>query len=377
VTATDTAPVTVTSPPPPAQSQNPAIAITKNPKAQTILTGQTASFSIVVTNTGNVTLTNVTVTDQLSPDCNKTSAQIAALGAMAPGASVTYNCSLANVTASFTNVAVATGTPPSGSNVTAQDSAPVTVNAPLTPPKPTPTRPAIDIVKDPKAQTFKEGGTATFKITVTNTGDVTLTDVTVTDPKSPDCDRNLGTLGVGQSKSYTCTKKNVTAAFENVATASGKPPTGARVSANDNANVKVQAFIPPQHPHIAIRKDPNNQTVTTKLTTETTSTGANKTTVTYGDAHFTIKVTNTGDVALHAVQVTDPLSPSCNKSLGTIAPHKSRTYTCTMTAVTSNFTNLATATGTSPKGVKVHASDTANVKVTTKTESSSGAKFTG
>ena len=129
-------------------------------------------------------------------------------------------------------------------------------------------KPAIDIVKDPKAQTLSEGGTATFKITVTNTGDVTLTDVTVTDPKSPDCDRNLGTLAVGQSKSYTCTKTNVTAAFQNVATATGKPPTGARVRRTTTRTIKVKAFIPPQHPHIAIAKNPNNQTVTTKLTTE-------------------------------------------------------------------------------------------------------------
>jgi uncharacterized repeat protein (TIGR01451 family) len=373
-------PFSVNSPPPPPSTpQNPSIAITKNPKSQSILTGQTATFTIVVTNTGNVTLTNVTVTDQLSPDCNKTSAQIGALASMAPGASVTYNCSLSNVQASFTNVAVATGTPPSGSNVTAQDSAPVTVNAPFVPPKPapTPTHPAIDIVKDPKAQTIGEGDKATFKITVTNTGDVTLTDVTVTDPLSPDCDRNLGTLNVGQSKSYTCTKSNVKADFENVATATGKPPTGAKVSAKDNANIAVKPFIPPQHPRIAISKDPNNQTVTTSLSTTTTATGANKTTVTYGNAHFTIKVTNTGDVALHAVVVNDPLSPACNKSLGTIAAGKSKTYTCSKSTVTSNFTNVANATGTSPKGVKVHASDTANVKVTTKTESTSGAKFTG
>jgi len=379
VTATDTAPVTVTPPPPPPAEQHPAIAITKNPKSQSILTGQTATFTIVVTNTGDVTLTNVTVTDQLSPDCNKTSAQITALGAMAPGASVTYNCTLSNAQASFTNVAVATGTPPSGSNVTAQDSAPVTVNAPFVPPKPapTPTHPAIEIVKDPKSQTIGEGDKATFKITVTNSGDVTLTDVQVTDPLSPQCNRNLGTLDVGQSKSYSCTRDNVKADFENVATATGKPPTGGRVSAKDNANIGVKAFIPPQHPHIAIVKSPKHQTVTTKLSTSTTATGANKTTVTYGTADFTIKVTNTGDVALHNVTVSDPLSTNCNKRLGTIPAGKSKTYNCQKPAVTANYTNIATATGTSPKGVKVHATDHANVVVTTKTTSTSGAKFTG
>jgi uncharacterized repeat protein (TIGR01451 family) len=371
----------VSNPPPPSSPQNPAISITKNPKSQTISSGATANFVIVVTNTGNVTLTNVNVTDPLSPDCSKTSAQISALASMAPGAGITYNCSLQNVSASFTNVATATGTPPSGANVTASDSAPVTVTPPFTPPpakpKPTPTDPSIDIVKGPKSQSLGVGGTAHFKITVTNTGEVTLTDVTVTDPLSPDCNRHLGTLAVGASRHYTCTKANVTEAFQNVATVTGKPPTGAAVKATDHANIKVAAFTPPQHPSIAIAKNPNNQTVTTKLTTITGANGSNKTTVVYGDARFTIKVTNTGDVALHNVKVADPLTTDCNKNLGTIAAGGSKTYSCTRSAVTANFTNVATATGVSPKGLHVHASDSADVKVTTKTASTSGAEFTG
>ena len=113
---------------------NPAIAIVKNPKTQTVAAGGTATFTITVTNSGNVTLTNVTVTDPLSPNCNRTKADIAALASMAPGSSVTYTCTRANVTSSFDNVATATGTPPSGPNVTASDVAPVKV-APLKPAK--------------------------------------------------------------------------------------------------------------------------------------------------------------------------------------------------------------------------------------------------
>jgi uncharacterized repeat protein (TIGR01451 family) len=105
----------------------PAIAITKEPKSQTVTSGGTATWTIVVTNVGGTDLFNVNVTDALAPNCAKTSAEIGVFASMAPGASVTYNCSLANVTSSFTNVAHATGTPPSGPDVTATDTAPVTV----------------------------------------------------------------------------------------------------------------------------------------------------------------------------------------------------------------------------------------------------------
>jgi uncharacterized repeat protein (TIGR01451 family) len=112
----------------------PAIAIVKNPKSQTVAVGGTARFTITVTNAGNTVLTNVTVTDPLTPNCNRTSAQIPALASMAPGATVTYSCARPNVRGNFNNVATATGTPPSGPNVTASDTAPVKA-APLPPPK--------------------------------------------------------------------------------------------------------------------------------------------------------------------------------------------------------------------------------------------------
>jgi len=75
----------------------------------------------------------VTVTDPLSPNCNRTSAQIPALASMDPKASVTYSCSRPNVRSAFDNVATATGTPPVGPNVTASDTAPVKVRIPKVP----------------------------------------------------------------------------------------------------------------------------------------------------------------------------------------------------------------------------------------------------
>ncbi|MDQ1425131.1 MAG: large repetitive protein, partial [Acidimicrobiaceae bacterium] len=129
-------PLTVTPLPPttPPLTPAPAIGIVKNPKGQTVAVGGTATFSITVTNIGNVTLTNVTVSDPLTTSCNRTKTDIPALASMAPGASITYTCTKTNVRAAFDNVATATGTPPSGPNVTASDTAPVKTKA-LTPAK--------------------------------------------------------------------------------------------------------------------------------------------------------------------------------------------------------------------------------------------------
>jgi len=124
---------------------HPAIAIVKNPKSQTVTTGGTATFTITVTNTGDVTLTNVAVSDALSPNCNKT------IGTLAPGQSTSYTCTRANVKANFTNVAVATGHAGS-QTVTAQDTAPVTAKAaPLKPKRVVRVTPKVVSHKKPKA----------------------------------------------------------------------------------------------------------------------------------------------------------------------------------------------------------------------------------
>jgi uncharacterized repeat protein (TIGR01451 family) len=134
-------------------------------------------------------------------------------------------------------VATATGKPPIGPDVNSQDTAGVTVVQPVT-------HPAISIAKNPNSQTVTKGGTATFTITVTNTGDVTLTNVVVTDVLSPNCDRNVGTLNPGQSVTYTCTKQNVQSDFTNVAVATGHAGSQT-LTAQDSAAVTAKApFVP-------------------------------------------------------------------------------------------------------------------------------------
>jgi uncharacterized repeat protein (TIGR01451 family) len=232
---------------------NPHVTILKTPDQQTIVSGQTASFTIQVINDGDSTLTNVVVTDALAPGCARTSADIPGLASMpaapAAGSTITYTCTLANVTASFTNTAVATGKPEVGPNVSSQDTAAVTVLPPVT-------HPAISIVKDPNSQTVNNGGTATFTITVLNTGDVALTNVVVTDALSPNCNRTIGTLAPGQSVSYKCTRPNVTKSFTNVAVVTGQAGS-TTLTAQDTAPVTARApFVPKVVPKVVSHKKP-------------------------------------------------------------------------------------------------------------------------
>lgn len=107
------------------------------------------------------------------------------------------------------------------------------------------TDPAISIIKRDAAdkddnQTVVKGGTATFEIIVTNTGNEDLKNVVVTDPLEPDCDKTIGNLATGASQTYTCNSTNVQNDFTNVANVTGKSVVDdAVVNDTDPTNVDV------------------------------------------------------------------------------------------------------------------------------------------
>ena len=193
--------------------------------------GDTIDYTITTTNTGEVVLTGVTVTDTLLADLACT--WPGTPGTLAVGASVTctgsYELTQADVDAgTVDNTATAT------SNETGpkQDSYQVPVTQ----------SPAIDIVKGPEPPAaVARGSLHTWTITVTNTGDVTLSDVTVTDVVSPSCDAALGTMAAGASKSYECVYGPVTRDTVNTAVVVGTSPKGEKVTDEDTAAVGVVA----------------------------------------------------------------------------------------------------------------------------------------
>ncbi len=193
--------------------------------------------------------------------------------------------------------------------------------------------------KTPDLQTVVTGGDATFTITVTNTGDTHLTDVTVVDPQAPACDTVVASLDAGDSYTYSCDESGVVADFTNSASVSATDPIGNPVDV-DTAQVNVIK------PSIEIQKIPDLQTIPVG-----------------GDATFTITVTNTGPVAFTDVAVSDPLAPDCDNTIGDLAIGASVTYSCTMPGLLADIVNTATVNGDDPIGNPWTDSDTADVDV--------------
>ena len=266
---------------------------------------------------------SVTVTDTNAPGCAQS------LGTMTVGQTQTYTCSRASVTADFTNTAAVSGNPPVGPPVTDQDDAVVDV-----------IEPDIDVEKTPDTQQVVSGADVTFTITVTNNGDVDLTSVTVTDANAPGCDRTYATLTVGETQTYTCSRAAVVADFTNTAEASGNPPSGPPVTDQDDAVVDVI------HPSIFIDKAPDLRIIDSGE-----------------DVEFTITVSNNGDVDLANVTVADPNAPDCDQTYASLTVGETQTYTCERLAVTADFTNTATVTGTPPIGPDVTDQDSARVQI--------------
>ena len=206
----------------------------------TIAYSAQVTYCYAITNTGHTYLKDVALYDDKLGDPYGPGAQpIATYGALlAPGA--TWNYSTTTVISSDTvNVATVVGIPSTGKEpgrelpgdlAIATDTAQVVV-----------IRPGIMIAKMPDSQTVLTGADVTFQIAITNTGDVTLTNVTVSDPLAPACDRSIGTLAAGASTSYSCTVQNVTASFTNTATVTATPPAGPTLTASDSAEVIVLA----------------------------------------------------------------------------------------------------------------------------------------
>jgi LPXTG-site transpeptidase (sortase) family protein len=315
-------------------SQNPAMTVVKSSTTSSLSAPGTVNYSYLVTNTGNVTLTGIFLADD--NDNNDMSCLAATL---APSASTT--CS---ATHTFTQAELnANGSPTPGSgeltnNVTASSNeapdATDTLNIPIT------QSPAFTISKSitSSGPYDSSGDIIAYQVLVTNTGNVTLTGVSVSDPliSDLDCDGVAGapyvttgfTINVGSSLTCTGSYALTQADLDN---------NGGGDGDIDNT-VTGDTDQTPSQPSSAAAPLTLNPFMTVVKSSVTVSLSA-PATVTYS-----YLVTNTGNVTLTGISLSDDNDNNDMSCPGTsLAP--SGTMTC---SATHTFSQAQLDAGGSP-----------------------------
>lgn len=318
-------------------------------------TGQTVTYSFVVTNTGNQTRTDVTVretafsgTGQLSPlSCPGGGATVASL---APGAqavcTATYVLTQSDVDSGrVTNTAVGTSIPPNGGEPPTSDPSTVVV--------PTPPDAALTLAKTASPDTVSAAGQdVVYSFVVTNTGNVTLSSVTVRETRFTGSDEGpapvcpSASLAAGQhvtcTATYRVTQSDVDAgSIDNTAVASGTPPEGAPVGSKPAT--------------ATVRSTASGALAIIKSAYPVDLTGDGR--IGAGDRiTWTITVTNTGAATVHQIKVDDPAAGPVRCPGTVLAPGQAMVCTVAPHPVTAadvtagRVRNAATTTGTGPDG---------------------------
>lgn len=327
VIETDIASVDLTS--------TPAIAVNKTANVDSAQVGDSITYTYVVTNSGNVSLSSITAVD------NKLGAVALDDTALAVGAStqgqLTYTVLESDLPGPLDNTVDVSGETSQGTKVTTSKSMLVLLTS----------TPAIAVSKTADVPYAWVGDTITYTYVVTNTGDVTLSNVTAIDYPLGAVTLGAASLAPGAATTgtliYTVLAGDLPGPLVNNVIVTGRSATSVSVISGDQLSVPLTSS-----PAIAVNKT------------------ANVTVAEVGDTiSYTYVVTNTGNITLNALTaVDDQLGPV---TLGdfSLAPGASTNGTLTYTVLGSDLpgplVNKVEVTGDSDPGGSVSGDDTLSV----------------
>ncbi len=340
--------------------------------------GNPVDWRITVKNPSAIDLTDVAVSDELVPSCAHL------IGGLAAGASVSYTCGTEALTVSIDpNNARVIGKDPRGGDLTASDTASARILS----------QGGVTLVKstngvdanDPTGPFIVKDGVVTWTYEVTNTGTAALTDVTVTDNQVPAasirCASGTNVIPLlAPGKSATCTAEGsaTVGQYANTGSVVGQPslpvpadgvdPDDPTTWPTDPAAYESLKGLDDQPVGTVPDDDPSHYfgaapaiEVGKEVCAGTCDVGSDSgwvesTAVDSGDtATFRITVTNTGNITLAPVRVSDAIAPACDRLIAAIEPGESTSYTCTLGNVTTRLTNVAQVSGqgVDPEGMPV------------------------
>ncbi len=317
---------------------------------ETYVLGETVTYNITAANDGNLTITDITVADELTGD-------EWTIESLAPGASESFTAAHvvteADILAgSVVNVATATGTSPDPDepDVPVDPGTEEVTTEPkdghLTIAKATTSTPA-------NGTAYELGETITYSITAVNDGNLTITDITVTDELTADS-WTVESLAPGESQTF----------------AASHVVTEADTLAGSVVNTAVAAGTSPdpEEPDVPVTPGETEDPVETpapSLYVEKTAAQAEGGYALGGVVTYTIRVVNNGNTDVSGITVNDPLTGN-TWTVDALAEGGEAAFTATHVVTEADIlagsvTNVATAAGTAPDGSTVESEDSATV----------------
>ncbi|MDI5949799.1 DUF7507 domain-containing protein [Flavobacterium yafengii] len=327
--------------------------------------GNVITYTFVVTNTGNTSLSNIMINDVLTGSVNLAVSPSTLIPNATGTATATYTIQQIDVdSGKVTNSATVTGTTPTNGTVTDTSGTTITNDTPtettLTP------SPSIALVKvGAVGGNGVIGNVITYTFTVTNTGNTSLSNIMINDVLTGSVNLAVSPSTLIPNATGTAT---ATYTIQQIDVDSGKVTNSATVTGTTPTNGTVT--------------DTSGTTITNDIPTETTLTpspsialvkvGAVGGTGVGNVITYTFTVTNAGNTTLSNIVVNDALTGSVNLAVSpsTLTPNTTGTATATYVIKQSDVdagkvTNSATVTGTTPTNGTV--TDTSGTTITNDT----------
>ena len=319
-------------------SYSASMEIIKTPSTTSAKVGETVTYAYTVRNTGAVTINDLAIVDDKLGEI-KINKKKLTVGETATG-SATYLVVEGDLPGPLTNIVTGTARDSQGQTITATATAFVELTYTAT----------LIVTKEPSVKSAGIGDKVTYKLTVKNTGSVTINGLTLNDDKLGAVNLEKNTLAPGEtavaSIEHVVVESDLPSPLTNVVTAAATDSQGQPVTATAKASVELV------------------YTATLEMTKVVSPSSAKVgETVTYT---YTIK--NGGKVTVNALTLTDDKLGAISLDQKSVAPGDfvtgKATYTIAEEDVPGPVVNNALLEGKDPMGRSISARASASVTIT-------------